>query len=117
VLLLTAATAASTILVLDAIGLVVFTIAGREVALQMSRPLLIIAGVGGVLRDILCNDVPVGDSLSLGDAEVRLRRGLELNGPARPRWSCCGASEAAQLSVEAAPIPGITLRGQASQRH
>ncbi len=53
-------------LVLDAIGLVVFTIAGCEVALQMSQPLLIviIAGmitgcVGGVLRDVLCNDVPL----------------------------------------------------------
>jgi uncharacterized membrane protein YeiH len=53
-------------LVLDAIGLVVFTIAGCEVALQMNQPLaiVIIAGmitgcVGGVLRDILCNDVPL----------------------------------------------------------
>jgi uncharacterized membrane protein YeiH len=78
-LLLTAAAAASTIalaqivhhlrgafLVLDAIGLVVFTIAGCEVALQMNQPLLIVivAGmitgcVGGVLRDILCNEVPL----------------------------------------------------------
>jgi uncharacterized membrane protein YeiH len=55
-----------TFLVLDAIGLVVFTIAGCEVALQMSQPLLIviIAGmitgcVGGVLRDVLCNEVPL----------------------------------------------------------
>jgi uncharacterized membrane protein YeiH len=53
-------------LVLDAIGLVVFTIAGCEVALQMNQPLaiVIIAGmitgcVGGVLRDVLCNDVPL----------------------------------------------------------
>jgi uncharacterized membrane protein YeiH len=53
-------------LVLDAIGLVVFTIAGCEVALQMNQTLLIviIAGmitgcVGGVLRDVLCNDVPL----------------------------------------------------------
>jgi len=53
-------------LVLDAIGLVVFTIAGCEVALQMNQPLLIVivAGMitgcaGGVLRDILCNDVPL----------------------------------------------------------
>jgi uncharacterized membrane protein YeiH len=78
-LLLTAAAAACAIalariihhlrvafLVLDAIGLVVFTIAGCEVALQMNQPLLIviIAGmitgcVGGVLRDVLCNDVPL----------------------------------------------------------
>jgi uncharacterized membrane protein YeiH len=53
-------------LVLDAIGLVVFTIAGCDVALQMnaSLPIVIVAGMitgcaGGVLRDILCNDVPL----------------------------------------------------------
>jgi len=53
-------------LVLDAIGLVVFTIAGCEVALQMNQHLLIVivAGMitgcaGGVLRDVLCNDVPL----------------------------------------------------------
>lgn len=53
-------------LVLDAIGLVVFTIAGCEVGLQTNQPLLIVivAGmitgcVGGVLRDVLCNDVPL----------------------------------------------------------
>jgi uncharacterized membrane protein YeiH len=53
-------------LVLDAIGLVVFTIAGCEVALRMDQSLaiVIVAGmvtgcVGGVLRDILCNEVPL----------------------------------------------------------
>lgn len=53
-------------LILDAIGLVAFTIAGCQVALQMNQPLaiVIVAGlvtgcVGGVLRDILCNDVPL----------------------------------------------------------
>jgi uncharacterized membrane protein YeiH len=53
-------------LVLDAIGLVVFTIAGCEVALRLheSLPIVIVAGMitgcaGGVLRDILCNDVPL----------------------------------------------------------
>jgi uncharacterized membrane protein YeiH len=53
-------------LVLDAIGLVVFTIAGCDVALQLheSLPIIIIAGMitgcaGGVLRDILCNDIPL----------------------------------------------------------
>ncbi len=55
-----------TFLVLDAIGLVVFTILGCEVALTMEVPLIIVivAGmitgcVGGVLRDVLCNDVPL----------------------------------------------------------
>jgi len=53
-------------LVLDAIGLVVFTIAGCDVAWQIDVPLgiVIVAGLitgcaGGVLRDILCNDVPL----------------------------------------------------------
>jgi uncharacterized membrane protein YeiH len=53
-------------LVLDAIGLVVFTILGCEVALEMnlSLPIVIVAGVitgciGGVLRDVLCNEVPL----------------------------------------------------------
>jgi uncharacterized membrane protein YeiH len=53
-------------LVLDAIGLVVFTMAGCDVAWQAnaSLPIVIVAGMitgcaGGVLRDILCNDVPL----------------------------------------------------------
>ena len=53
-------------LVLDAIGLVVFTMAGCDVAWQMnaSLPIVIVAGMitgcaGGVLRDILCNEVPL----------------------------------------------------------
>ena len=53
-------------IVLDAIGLVVFTMAGCDVAWQMgaSLPIVIVSGMvtgcaGGVLRDILCNDVPL----------------------------------------------------------
>ena len=53
-------------LVLDAIGLVVFTMAGCDIAWQMnaSLPIVIVAGMitgcaGGVLRDILCNEVPL----------------------------------------------------------
>jgi uncharacterized membrane protein YeiH len=53
-------------LVLDAIGLVVFTMAGCDVAWQMNEtlPIVIVSGMitgcaGGVLRDILCNDVPL----------------------------------------------------------
>ncbi len=53
-------------LVLDAIGLVVFTMAGCDVAWQMdaSLPIVIVSGMitgcaGGVLRDILCNEVPL----------------------------------------------------------
>ena len=55
-------------LVLDAVGLVIFTMAGCDVARQVdpSFPLVIVivSGMitgcaGGVLRDILCNDVPL----------------------------------------------------------
>jgi uncharacterized membrane protein YeiH len=53
-------------LVLDAIGLVVFTMIGCDVAWQMnaSLPIVIVAGMitgcaGGVLRDILCTDIPL----------------------------------------------------------
>lgn len=53
-------------MVLDAIGLVVFTMTGCDVAWQMdaSLPIVIVSGMitgcaGGVLRDILCNDVPL----------------------------------------------------------
>jgi uncharacterized membrane protein YeiH len=53
-------------LVLDAIGLVVFTILGCNVALGLGLPavVVIVSGMvtgclGGVLRDILCNDVPL----------------------------------------------------------
>jgi uncharacterized membrane protein YeiH len=53
-------------LLLDAIGLVVFTILGCDVALAIGEPLTIavVAGmitgcVGGVFRDVLCNDVPL----------------------------------------------------------
>ncbi len=53
-------------LLLDAVGLVVFTILGCNVALEMGQhPLIIIVAgmitgiVGGILRDVLCNDVPL----------------------------------------------------------
>ncbi|SFO73832.1 Uncharacterized membrane protein YeiH [Bradyrhizobium sp. Ghvi] len=53
-------------IVLDAIGLVIFTMIGCNVAWQMdvSLPIVIVSGMvtgcaGGVLRDVLCNDVPL----------------------------------------------------------
>lgn len=53
-------------LYLDALGLVVFTIIGCQVAGQMQLPAVIVllSGMitgcaGGVLRDVLCNDVPL----------------------------------------------------------
>ena len=52
--------------VLDAIGLVVFTVIGCNIALAQGLPIVvvIVAGmitgcVGGVLRDVLCNEVPL----------------------------------------------------------
>ena len=53
-------------LLLDAVGLVVFTIIGCNVALEMGQSpiIVIVAGMitgiaGGILRDVLCNDVPL----------------------------------------------------------
>lgn len=53
-------------LALDALGLVAFSLIGCNVALELNYPLIVIimAGMltgisGGILRDILCNQVPV----------------------------------------------------------
>ncbi|HET8596579.1 MAG TPA: trimeric intracellular cation channel family protein [Castellaniella sp.] len=53
-------------LFLDAVGLVVFTIIGVDIALGLSLPwgVAIVSGmitgcVGGVLRDVLCNEIPL----------------------------------------------------------
>lgn len=53
-------------LLLDALGLVVFTILGCDVALEMGQSpiVVIVAGMitgiaGGIMRDVLCNDVPL----------------------------------------------------------
>jgi uncharacterized membrane protein YeiH len=53
-------------LLLDGLGLVVFTIIGCEVAMEVgAHPLIVlVAGMvtgifGGILRDVLCNDVPL----------------------------------------------------------
>ena len=53
-------------LVLDAMGLIAFTVIGCNVALQLeySTPVVVMAGMitgifGGILRDVLCNQVPV----------------------------------------------------------
>ncbi|MEN3373766.1 trimeric intracellular cation channel family protein [Dechloromonas sp. ZS-1] len=53
-------------LIPDALGLALFTVVGTQVALQWHTPWLVaslmgmITGVlGGVIRDILCNDVPL----------------------------------------------------------
>ena len=53
-------------LILDALGLVVFTIIGCNVAIETgAHPVIVIVAgmvtgiVGGILRDVLCNDVPL----------------------------------------------------------
>jgi uncharacterized membrane protein YeiH len=53
-------------LIPDAIGLALFTIAGTQIALDYNAPWLVASllgvttgVVGGVLRDVLCNDVPL----------------------------------------------------------
>ena len=53
-------------LLLDALGLVVFTVIGCRIAQDMQLPITIVlvSGMitgcaGGVLRDILCNDIPL----------------------------------------------------------
>lgn len=56
----------SVFLMLDALGLVAFSLIGCNVALQLDYPVLVVimAGMltgicGGILRDVLCNQVPV----------------------------------------------------------
>ncbi len=53
-------------LFLDAVGLVVFTVIGCNVASGLGLPLIVVIAsgmitgcVGGVLRDVLCNEVPL----------------------------------------------------------
>lgn len=53
-------------LALDALGLVTFTVIGCQIALEMQLPITIVllSGMmtgcaGGVLRDMLCNDIPL----------------------------------------------------------
>ena len=53
-------------LILDAVGLVIFTVIGCDIAISMGQSpvIVIVAGMitgvaGGVMRDVLCNDVPL----------------------------------------------------------
>ncbi|NYT67419.1 putative membrane protein YeiH [Pusillimonas noertemannii] len=56
----------SLFLLLDALGLVVFTVIGCRIAQEMQLPttIVLVSGMitgcaGGVLRDVLCNDIPL----------------------------------------------------------
>ncbi|MDB5622986.1 MAG: Membrane protein [Devosia sp.] len=53
-------------LLLDGLGLVVFTIIGCDVAMEIgAHPIIVLVSgmvtgiVGGILRDVLCNDIPL----------------------------------------------------------
>lgn len=53
-------------LFLDAVGLVLFTLLGCEIAIRLEMPVVIVVAsgmisgcLGGVLRDILCNEIPL----------------------------------------------------------
>lgn len=53
-------------LFLDAVGLVVFTVIGCNVAIGLNLPVVVVVAsgmitgcVGGVLRDVLCNSIPL----------------------------------------------------------
>lgn len=55
-----------TFLFLDAVGLVVFTVIGCNIAMGLGLPFIVVIAsgmitgcMGGVLRDVLCNDVPL----------------------------------------------------------
>ena len=54
------------LLILDAIGLAIFTIIGSKISMDCNQPLISVAiistitGVGGgVLRDVLCSEIPI----------------------------------------------------------
>jgi uncharacterized membrane protein YeiH len=53
-------------LFLDAVGLVVFTVIGCDIAISLDMPIVVVIAsgmitgcVGGVLRDVLCADIPL----------------------------------------------------------
>ncbi len=98
----------SVFLVLDAVGLVVFSVIGCDVALDLglTPSIAIISGmitgsVGGVLRDLLCNDVPLLFRKELY-ASVSLLTGLLYVGGLRadlPHDSVMGVAMVAGLTL------------------
>ena len=76
-----------TFLVLDALGLIVFTIIGCDIAIGLGEPpiIVIVAGmmtgcIGGVLRDVLCNEIPLLFSSELYATISILTGGIYLAG-------------------------------------
>lgn len=99
----------SVFLLLDALGLVAFTVIGCQIAQQMQLPLTVVllSGMitgcaGGVLRDVLCNDVPLLFRKELYASVSMLTGGVYLGQQA------LGLS--ANASVPAALVVGLALR-------
>jgi uncharacterized membrane protein YeiH len=76
-----------TFLLLDALGLIVFTIIGCDIAIGLGEPplIVIVAGmmtgcIGGVLRDVLCNEIPLLFSSELYATISILTGGIYLAG-------------------------------------
>jgi uncharacterized membrane protein YeiH len=76
-----------TFLLLDALGLIVFTIIGCDIASGLGEPplIVIVAGmmtgcIGGVLRDVLCNEIPLLFSSELYATISILTGGIYLAG-------------------------------------
>jgi uncharacterized membrane protein YeiH len=96
-------------LYLDALGLVVFTIIGCQIAQQINLPttIVLLSGMitgcaGGVLRDVLCNDIPL-----LFHKEIYASASI-VTGAAYLGFEYVGCS--AGLSVILASIIGLALR-------
>lgn len=96
-------------LLLDALGLVVFSIIGCDVAMAMGQsPIIVIVSgmitgiVGGIIRDVLCNDVPLVFSSELY-ATVSIVTGVIYYWGLQLGWP-------AEIVIVAAMVVGFTLR-------
>lgn len=96
-------------LLLDALGLVFYTIIGCDVALALGHApiIVIVAGMvtgiaGGILRDVLCNDVPLVFSSELYATVSIVTGGLYMLG--------LQAGLPADMVVVAAMVAGFALR-------
>jgi uncharacterized membrane protein YeiH len=101
------------LLVADAFGLAVFTVIGTEVALTHPLPAsaAVIMGVltgvaGGVMRDVLCNEIPLifqkeiyATACIIGSLTFLGLHALEV-----PRWLATGIAMGAVLAIRLAAI-------------
>ncbi len=96
-------------LLLDAVGLVVFTVIGCNIAIALGLPFVVVIAsgmitgcVGGVLRDILCADIPLLFRTELY-ATVSILTGILYVGGQRVEISH-------DASIGIAMVAGLTLR-------